>query len=215
MVTMSTPYELGGRTHQKARTRAAMLQATRALLAEGVTPSVEAVAERARVSRTTAYRYFPNQRVLLAATYPEIESSSLLDAAAPSDPGTRLELALERFTDNVLEHEAELRTQLRLSLEPSPPGEALALRGGRAIAWIEDALQPLRNTMSARDVRRLALAIRAACGIEALVWLTDVAKVSRAEAVDIMRSSGLALFRAAITQDDPVDGEVAGELREV
>jgi hypothetical protein len=38
---MSTPYELTGRTHQKARTRAAMVAATRQLLAEGVAPTVE------------------------------------------------------------------------------------------------------------------------------------------------------------------------------
>jgi len=45
-----------------------MLAATRELLAEGVTPTVEQAAERAAISRTTAYRYFPNQRALLIAS---------------------------------------------------------------------------------------------------------------------------------------------------
>ena len=61
---MAIPYESTGRTRQKARTRAAMVAATRELLAEGVAPTVEQAAERAAVSRTTAYRYFPNQRAL-------------------------------------------------------------------------------------------------------------------------------------------------------
>ena len=196
---MSIPYELTGRTRQKVRTRLALLAATRELLAEGVTPTVEQAADRAAISRTTAYRYFPNQRALLAATYPEIEESSLLGAAPPADPGARLEAATERFTQLVLEHEPELRTQLRLSLEPIPPERnALPLRQGRAIGWIRDALAPLREDMPAPELDRLVLAIRATLGIEALVWLTDVAGLSREQAVEIMRSSARTLLRSAI-----------------
>ena len=58
---MSIPYELTGRSPQKARTRAALVAAARLLLARGVTPTVEQAAEAAVISRTTAYRYFPNQ----------------------------------------------------------------------------------------------------------------------------------------------------------
>src|SRR5215212_4048189 len=140
---MSTAYEMRGRTRQKARTRAAMVDATRQLLAEGMTPTVEAVATRAEVSRTTAYRYFPNQRALLLATYPELGETSLLDDDAPDDPVARLDLVAERIGRQLLEHEHELRMMLRLSLE-APPTErdALPLRQGRAIGWIEDALAP-------------------------------------------------------------------------
>ena len=41
--------------------------------------------------------------------------------------------------------------------------------------------------MPEADLRRLVLAIRSAIGIEALVWLTDVAGLSRDDAVDLMR----------------------------
>jgi AcrR family transcriptional regulator len=199
MMGMSIPYESVGRTHQKARTRAALLSATRDLLAEGLSPTVEEAADRAGVSRTTAYRYFPNRRALLTAVYPEIDEPSLLDADAPSDPGTRLELVLERFIGQVLEHEPELRVQLRLSLESGPTEpERLPFRKGRAIAWIEDALSPLRAHMSAAELRRLALAIRATTGIEALVWLTDVAGLARQDAAELMRSSARALLQAHV-----------------
>ncbi len=67
-VTM--PYESTGRTAQKSRTRLALVAATRELLAAGLTPTVEDAAERADISRTTAYRYFPNQRSLLAGRSP-------------------------------------------------------------------------------------------------------------------------------------------------
>jgi len=196
---MSIPYELTGRTHQKARTRTAMLAATRELLAEGVTPTVEQAAERAAISRTTAYRYFANQRALLIASYPELDAPSLLGAAAPGDPAGRLELVTESMARQVLEHEAELRTMLRLSLESPPPSrDGLPLRQGRAIGWIEDGLAPLRGRISEREFRRLALAIRATLGIEALVWLTDIGGLSREEAADLMRSSARTLLRAAL-----------------
>ncbi|MDQ6778984.1 MAG: TetR family transcriptional regulator [Actinomycetota bacterium] len=196
---MSIPYELRGRTHQKARTRNALIAAARALLTEGVTPTVEHAADRAAISRTTAYRYFQNQRALLVATYPEIDAPSLLGADAPADPLERLEAVADHITRSILEHEPELRAQLRLSLEPTPPQpEALPFRQGRAIGWYEDALAPLRDRMTQAELHRLALAIRATTGIEALVWLTDIAGLSREEAVAIMRSSARTLARSAI-----------------
>jgi AcrR family transcriptional regulator len=162
---------------------------------------VEQAADHAGISRTTAYRYFANQRALLVATYPELDVRSLLDDDAPTDAAERLELVVEHLTANVVEHEHQLRAMLRLSLEtPKPPPEALPLRQGRAIGWIEDALAPLGGRLSRREIHRLTLAIRATVGIEALVWLTDVGGLSRAEAVDLMRSSARTLLRGALAE---------------
>ena len=47
-------------------------------------------------------------------------------------------------------------------------------------------------------MHRLAIAIRRTTGIEALVWLTDVAGLSREEAMGLMRWSARALLDAAI-----------------
>ena len=96
----------------------ALVDATPAMLGEGAMPSVERAADRAGISRTTAYRYFTNRRALLLATYPELEASSLLGDAPPSDPLERLELVTQRFTSHLIAHEPELRAQLRLSLDP-------------------------------------------------------------------------------------------------
>ena len=186
-----------------------MLAAARELLAEGETPTVEQSAERAAISRTTAYRYFPNQRALLIASYPELGAPSLLDSEVPADPVARLELVTESIMRQVLEHEPELRATLRLSLEAPPPSpETLPLRQGRAISWIEDALAPLRERIDEPELHRLALAIRATLGIEALVWLTDVGGLSRDEAADLMRSSARTLLRSALGEAAPTDGSV-------
>jgi AcrR family transcriptional regulator len=203
---MSIPYEATGRTEQKTRTRNALIAAARELLAEGITPTVVQAAERAAISRTTAFRYFQNQRALVLATYPELEAPSLLGTSAPADPLARLETVVDHFTRQVVEHEPELRAQLRLSLEPtSRQPEALPLRQGRGIGWFEDALEPLRDRKTDDELRRLVLAIRATTGIEALVWLTDIAGLSREEAVEIMRSSALTLARSAIAAGPRAD----------
>ena len=196
---MSTPYELNGRIDQKRRTRDALIAAARDLVATGETPTVEAAAEAASISRTTAYRYFPNQHALLVAAHPETGFVSLLPEDAPDDAATRLDLVIDAFTRSLLENEAQQRTMLRLSLEADPVQRAqLPLRQGRGIKWIEEALAPLRENMSEADVRRLTHAIRSATGIEALVWLTDIAGLSRHDARELMRWSARALLRSAI-----------------
>jgi AcrR family transcriptional regulator len=197
---MSTGYELTGRTKQKERTRNALLRAARDLLLEGVgSPTVEQAADRAEVSRTTAYRYFSNQRELLLALNPTFDAPSLLDDDPPSDPAERLDRVIERLTRGVVDYEPELRAQLRLSLDAGAVDpQLLPLRQGRAIGWIEEALEPLKGQLSAREIRRLVLAIRATTGIEALVWLTDVAGLTPEAAAGLMRSSARSLLRDAL-----------------
>jgi AcrR family transcriptional regulator len=198
---MSISYELTGRTQQKARTRSLLISATRELLAQGITPTVESAAAAASISRATAYRYFPNQRSLLLAAYPEIGGESLLAPNPPADVNGRLDLVVQGLTGFTIEHEPELRTMLRLSLDPDPAHHGdLLLRRGRAIAWIDDALAPLRGEMPESDLRRLVLAIRSAVGIEALVWLTDIARLSREQAVDVMHWSARALLQFALAE---------------
>jgi AcrR family transcriptional regulator len=198
MSVVSTPYEAVGRVQQKRRTRAALIEAARDLAAQGSTPTVEEAAAAAGVSRTTAYRYFTSQRALLVAAYPEFEASSLLPPGTGDDPEVRLAAVIETFTKRVVELESQHRTALRLSLEATPEErERLVVRQGRGIRWIEEALAPLGGEIPEADLRRLVLAIRAAAGIEALVWLTDVAGLGREDAVAVMRWSAVALLRAA------------------
>ena len=199
IMDMDVPYVHTGRTNQKARTRDALIAGARRLLATGVTPTLEAAAAEASIGRTTAYRYFPNSRALLAATHPELEMHSLLGPDPPSDPPARLEIMAESLTRRIVEHEPEYRAQLRLALEGEPAGgESLPLRRGRRIEWVQDALAPLRGRMPRRELRRLIYAIGATLGIEALVWLTDMGGLSREEAVEVMRSNARTLLRSAL-----------------
>jgi AcrR family transcriptional regulator len=206
MMGVTVPYELTGRIDQKARTRDALIAAARELLAQGVTPTMEGAAAAASISRTTAYRYFPNLRALLVAAYPHIDQRSLLGPEPPSDPLARLEIVIEDQARRILSYEPEMRAVLRLSLEPdSKDGPALPMHRGLRIGWIEDALAPLRGEMREDDLTRLIYGIGATLGIEAFVWLTDIARLSRDEAVAILRSNALALLRTAAPAGAPTD----------
>jgi hypothetical protein len=123
----------------------------------------------------------------------------LLGPDAPPDAASRLDIVTANFTQQVVDHEPELRATLRIALEPGATREGpLPLRQGRAIRWIEDALAPLQNQMPERERHRLALAIRVVIGIEAYTWLTDIGGLSSEDAVATMRRSARALLRDAL-----------------
>jgi AcrR family transcriptional regulator len=201
---VSTTYEQTGRSNQKQRTRNALIDAARELISRGgAPPTVEQAAAEAAVSRTTAYRYFASQRALLAAAHPEVETTSLLPEGVGDDPEERLMAAVSAFTAMIAETEPQQRTMLRLSLEEQPDPDGLPLRQGRAVGWFADALSVLRPELGEDDVRRIAVAVRSAVGIEARVWLTDVAGLSGDEAVALMSWSARAMLRHALTEAPP------------
>ena len=80
---------------------------------------------------------------------------------------------------------------------------APVLRRGRVIGWLCDALAPLAETHPGIDVPRLAVAIRAATGIESFVWLVDVAGTTRDDAVQLLTWTGRSLLRAALDGEPP------------
>ncbi len=179
------------------------MTAARAQVQAGHSPTVEEAAAAAGISRTTAYRYFPNQRSLLAAAHPEtVATSMLVTEKASTDPAERLDEVVGTFIKLIVDTEQQQRTMLKLSLEPAS-GERLPLRQGRAIAWITEALEPLQGQLSDDQIHDLVLAIRSATGIESLVWLTDIGGLSREKAAELMLWTSRCLLQAAITGSPP------------
>lgn len=113
-----------------------------------------------------------------------------------------MQLVISAFIRLILDTEPQHRTMLRMSLDPGTAGD-LPLRQGRAVGWITEALQPLEDTLGSATVEQLALAIRSATGIEALAWLTDVARLDRDDAADLMSWSATAMVHAAVAGGQP------------
>src|SRR5688572_6687752 len=156
------------RAHQKERTRAALVDAARTLLRGGAPPTVAEAAERARVSRATAYRYFPTPEALMIeagnitpATQPVEE---LAQALQGDDPEARLLSVLDRFIPIVFAEEASMRAALRTYqdtwLASRARGErALPVREGRRMRWLATALEPAQGRLSKAQMRRLNCAL--------------------------------------------------------
>lgn len=196
MTPMSMNYLGSGRTRQKQRTRDQLIAAARELITAGDTPRVEEVAEAAGISRTTAYRYFTSQAELLAAAYPETAAASVLPDPPPAAVDERAAAVADFVIGRVQESEPQQRAMLRLSLGEVP--HELPLRQGRAIPWFLQALAPLTDSIGDEGVHRLALALRAACGIETRVWLTDVAGLTPSEVSALQRWMVDALVQRAL-----------------
>jgi len=194
--SMSAPYTATGRSQQKSRTHNALVEAARGLLSDGQLPSVEAAARAAGISRTTAYRYFSSSDELVRAAHPEVELTSLLGENAPREVEERLDMVLDGHFRIIREWEPELRASLAASLRPG--AELPVLRQGRAIGWILEALSPLSERLTPTEQRHLAIRIRSMAGIESLVWLVDVAGLSRKRAFEVMRGNAHAVLASAV-----------------
>jgi AcrR family transcriptional regulator len=202
MNAMSTGYLESGRSTQKRRTREHLLAAARELISAGDTPTVEEVAEAAGISRTTAYRYFASRTELLAAAFPETQATTALPEPAPAAVEARVAAVADFVIDRVRSAEPQQRAMLRLSL-----GEEvhdLPLRQGRVIPWFTEALAPLDGTLDEATVQRLAVALRAVCGIETRVWLTDIAGLAPDEVSALQRWMVDAVLARAAEDPPPI-----------
>jgi AcrR family transcriptional regulator len=174
------------------RTWRLLVTSARQLLADGEPLTVQAVAERAGVSRATAYRYFTNNdSVALKATLPT-PADPFNDPTWPypkpdpgAAPGDRVATLVRGMAEWAFDHARELRTMLALSLQPDAEERGFT-RAGRINRshWIDAVLADLPPTVCNADRRRLHNALLPLFGADAIVWTTDVAQLNREQALD-------------------------------
>jgi len=193
----------------KDRTRRLLVEAAHALLREGSAVSVQSMAQRAGVSRATAYRYFPNnEAAVMAATSPELDET-VLAPLSHDDPDDERSLA-ERAVDLVrstgewaFDHEDELRGVLALTVTADSRQRGITRKGISSRAgWIEDLLEDLPASVTAEGRRRLSLALIPLFGADAVVWTRDLGELERAEALDVLGWMARSLVDAAIADYD-------------
>ena len=199
------------RANQKERTREALVGAAKELARRGAPPTVAEAAEQARVSRATAYRYFPTQESLLIevsdVTPMVVPVEDLLKELAAAGDGLSAEERLGRLLDTfnpiVVAYEVPLRTALRVYLdtwlESRRKGEAAPkVREGRRMRWLDTALEPVRRQLPKAEWQRLRAALALTLSIDALVVMKDVALLDDEEAFSVLRWTAFTLLRAAL-----------------
>ncbi len=173
-----------GRTNQKHRTRSALVAAAVDLIGRGKSPSITEVAEEARVSPATAYRYFPSahslwRAVLLGwAGYPNAQD--VFEGVDFQDAEGRVAAMIRKTGWHMFDHEDLWRTAARVLLErsasPRTPedDERIPVPTGRRMEWIRAALTPLQPQLSPEIYRRLCMGLALVTGTEAVITLRVV-----------------------------------------
>jgi len=195
----TTPTDTG-RSNQKRRTRTAIVEAARELIASGGEVTMPAIARAALVSEATAYRYFRDLPSLiseaLAGAWPP-PAEALAPVADSSDPAERVAFACEFLLRGVLLRQGAVRAVIAATV--TRPETATA-RPGVRFGLIAHALAPLEWSMGATDPeafsqlkRDLAVVVSA----EALFTLTDLCGLGPDDAVASAVRTAVTLTEAA------------------
>lgn len=195
------------RSNQRYRTRKDLIAAAADLVKEGRKPSLEEVAEAARVSRATAYRYFPSVEALLveASVDLAVPGGETLFADDPStDPEERVDRAEAAMHRMVVENESALRLMLASALTrraaERSADKAVPLRQNRRTPLIEAALAPARDRFEEGSYARLLAALALIFGPESMIVFRDVLRLDDGTAREVKGWAVRALVRAALAE---------------
>jgi AcrR family transcriptional regulator len=194
------------RANQKERTRAAIVDAAAKMLRDGAMPSVAAAAEAAKVSRATAYRYFPTPEAL------HVEVAGVTPAYAPieqwvqslegDDVEERLLAFLQKFNSIAFANEAQMRMALKVYLDTwlgnRANSQAPSVREGRRMRWLEAVLAPAKRGRSKKQWKRMQAALALTAGTDAMVIMKDVCRMDDQEAQEALLWAARALLRAGL-----------------
>ncbi len=201
MNAVTATAQSSGRSAQKRRTRRAIIEAATQLVAEGVVPTVAQAAERAEVSRATAYRYFPTQGSLIVHTStPLADLGRVLEHADQDDVVHRVELIVRAIAEWCYDNRTVL-AELTRAMAEIPDTELDADRMRHRQYWIDEALAPARDRLDEGTYRRLFGVLTLYVGPEPIATMQTVSRLPRTEAVDTLVWAASTLVRALLTED--------------
>jgi AcrR family transcriptional regulator len=164
----------------KAATFKLLLDTAMAIIHEaGHIPSVAEVAVRSRVSRATAYRYFPTRSALVTAVVHTSLGSVRSFSSRKTDGRERLHDLFNETFPRFSEFEPQLRAAAQLALEQwalERAGllEEVPYRRGHRVRILEDTLAPLVKVLPPAVLQRLLHALSIVYGIEPYTILKDI-----------------------------------------
>lgn len=189
------------RTNQKKRTRIELLRAARELVEAGGRPSVAEVADRAGISRATAYRYFSTPDEMIREAVLEGIAGMIRVEPAPEGAGpAEVAVRVDRLVVDVFRMVTSNESLFRALLGTSATGDSAVRRGGRRIGWLRAALAPIEPRLPPQAFDRLVNALALLTGIEALVVLRDICEVDTEEGEAVLRWTASTLLAGALHQ---------------
>ncbi len=150
-------------------------------MSEGEEVTLAKVAERARTSRATVYRYFSDPSVLALDATLDLDvtpTSELLFGL--DDVRSRVHIVARYYLDFSRVHEAHFRQFLAESLKASLDDGTVKMRGARRVAAFSEALKPIRSFMELKEFDELAKRLSMTTGMEQLIILEDILRVDEA-----------------------------------
>jgi AcrR family transcriptional regulator len=192
------------RANQKARTKTAIVDAASQLVREGAIPTVATAAERARVSRATASRYFPTQEDLgeaLTRLHPAIAAvDEVVDRFDTDDVEARVLEVVDTYNPLLISDQVAMRTTLASSqrewLRSHAQGTTPSVRSQTRMRWLDEVLRPLEG-LPAKQRTRLRAALALSMGIESIVVMQDVCELDDREALAVLHWLATAVIQAA------------------
>jgi AcrR family transcriptional regulator len=202
---MTTLNGQGGRANQKARTRAAIVDACSALVRSGAEVTMPEVARRALVSEATAYRYFPDLISLLQealeGAWPA-PAEALAPVAQSADPAARVAFACEYLLRGVHAYQGAVRAMISYTI--TAPATART-RPGIRFGLIDYALAPFEDragsgfgpALAAEAMTRLKQDLAVVVSAEAFFVLTDLCGLAPDDAIASAARTAATLTTAA------------------
>ena len=193
-----------GRINQKRRTRQALLDAALALNNSGRQPTLQEIADKAMVSRATAYRYFPSVEALTHDAYLDRAVLSLEKGFAPGDdPIEAIGRAAEEINRLLLNDEVGTHVIERVFMQAwlGNDPDARPPRPGRRMKFIEPILTKLREQLGTAARARLRIALTLTMGTEAVLSMRDIADASVEDAIAAGRWAAQALVKQALAEE--------------
>lgn len=179
------------------------MDAALALCDEGRQPTFAEIAQRALVSRATAYRYFSSVEALVSEALFERSVPAPEQAFRPGDsPVEAIGRIARDFNALLLDDEVALhvmeRSFMTVWLDNEP--DARPPRPARRLQYIGPVLDAVKKELAPAARKRLAHALAMVMGPEAVLALRDVAGASPQEALAATEWAASTLLRQALCE---------------
>ncbi|AGG30151.1 TetR/AcrR family transcriptional regulator [Morganella morganii] len=192
----------------RKRTFNLLVNTALALFEQGAMPSVSELAAEAGVSRATAYRYFPTQSDLIAATVDASLGPILTWRSDSPETRDRMEQLLAFAYPQMFRHEGALRAALYVSLQQwaqdrsasakSQTNDEKKLVRGHRKAILANVTEPLKAHVDQETLDKVIRAFSLVYGSEVFLVMKDIWKMNDGEVIDITQWMAKAILNQAM-----------------